>query len=102
MTTSMHRLQISLPQWQVQFLTERARRDGVSVAEVVRQLVEQEARVEPETQTEGLWAIAGLAEDHHPLLNGIPVSENPELYLTTATLQTPDDDAPEGTSQSEQ
>jgi hypothetical protein len=91
MATSMHRLQISLPQWQVQFLTERAQRDGVSVAEVIRQLVEQEAQAQPETSPGSLWAIAGLAEDTHPLLNGIPVSENPELYLTAAAPPSQDD-----------
>jgi hypothetical protein len=87
MTTLMHRLQISLPQWQVQFLTERARREGVSVAEIIRQLVEREAKARPDAQPDSLWAIAGLAEDTNPLLDGIPVSENPELYLTAAATQ---------------
>lgn len=85
MTTSMHRLQISLPQWQVQFLAERARRDGVSIAEVIRQLVERESEAQPKGKPDSVWEIAGMAEDTGPLINGIPVSENPELYLTAAT-----------------
>ncbi len=89
MTTSMHRLQISLPQWQVQFLTERARRDGVSVAEVIRQLVQRESEAQPKGEPDSLWAIAGMAEDANPLINGIPVSENPELYLTGAPGPSP-------------
>ena len=44
MATTMHRLQISLPNWQHQFLVERARRDGVSVAEVIRLMIEREAK----------------------------------------------------------
>ena len=80
MSTSMHRLQISLPEWQVQFLTARARRDGVSIAEVIRQLVEREAAA-GDASTDSLWEIVGLAEDHGPLVYGIPVSERPDLYL---------------------
>lgn len=82
MATTMHRLQISLPEWQVQYLTDQARRDGVSMAEVVRRLVSREAESAPRAQdVSTLWDIAGIAEDHGPLIGGIPVSERPELYL---------------------
>jgi hypothetical protein len=85
MTTSMHRLQISLPKWQVQLLRERAREQGCSVAEVVRQMVQREAESrQTGASDDGLWAIAGIGEDPHPLIGGIPVSESPELYLTQA------------------
>jgi hypothetical protein len=40
MTTSMHRLQISLQDQQLRYLADRARRDGVSMAEVIRRLLE--------------------------------------------------------------
>ena len=80
--TFMHRLLRSLPGWQVQFLTARARRDGISIAEVIRQLVEREAAMSAgDAKTDSLWEIVGLAEDHGPLVNGIPVSERPDLYL---------------------
>ena len=39
MATTMHRLQISIPEWQAQYLAARARRDRVSIAEIIRQLV---------------------------------------------------------------
>ena len=82
MATKMHRLQISLPHPQARFLAERARLDGVSMAEVVRRLIEQEAgSVQPSSGVEGLWNIAGIAEDRGPLIDGMAVSENPELYL---------------------
>jgi hypothetical protein len=46
MTTSMHRLQISLPEQQIRYLTERARREGLSMAEVIRRLIEGAAEKE--------------------------------------------------------
>ena len=79
----MHRLQISLPLWQFQFLSERARRDGISIAEVIRQLIQREveAASEQATSIDSIWEIVGIAEDHGPLMDGIPVSEAPDLYL---------------------
>jgi hypothetical protein len=79
----MHRLQISLPEWLVEYLRERAARDRVSLAEVIRRLVQREMEmVREEADPESLWSIAGLAEDRTPLIEGVPVSESPELYLT--------------------
>lgn len=46
MTTSMHRLQISLPEPQLRYLADRARRQGVSMAEVIRRLLEAAAAAE--------------------------------------------------------
>ena len=46
MTTSMHRLQISLPEQQFGYLAARARREGVSMAEVIRRLLEDAAEGE--------------------------------------------------------
>lgn len=83
MATTMHRLQISLPEWQAQYLAERARRDGVSIAEIIRRLVARDSKTAADRgATESLWQLAGLAEDREPLIDGTPVSESPELYLT--------------------
>jgi len=88
MTTSMHRLQVSLPRWQVQFLVERARRDKVSVAEIIRQMIERESKAAPtQASIDSLLEIVGLAQDHAPLIGNIPVSERPDLYL--AALSSP-------------
>lgn len=78
----MHRLQISLPLWQFQFLSERARRAGIIIAEVIRQLIQREveAASEQATSIDSIWEIVGIAEDHGPLMDGIPVSEAPDLY----------------------
>jgi ribbon-helix-helix CopG family protein len=80
MSTTMHRLQISIPQWEKQFLDERAKRDGVSVAEVIRQLIEREAEVSREG-ADSILKFSGFIKDPVPLINGIPVSENVDLYL---------------------
>jgi Co/Zn/Cd efflux system component len=37
----MHRLQISLPEWQYRFLREQASRTGQSIAGFIRELIEQ-------------------------------------------------------------
>ena len=87
MGTSMHRLQVSLPPWQVQFLAERAEREGVSIAEIIRRLIQNEAESSlMQASTESLWAIAGIAEDHGPFWGDPPVSERPDLYLAAAAV----------------
>jgi hypothetical protein len=88
MTTAMHRLQISLPTSQVDYLGERARRDGVSIAEVVRRLVERESIADRSgRKTDSLWAIAGIAEERADILPGTPVSERVDLYLAAASAE---------------
>ena len=83
MATTMHRLQISIPEWQAQYLAARAKRDGVSIAEFIRRLVERERETaQSQGSMDTLWELAGVAEDPGPLIDEIPVSENPELYLT--------------------
>ena len=82
MSTSMHRLQISLPPSELQFLKARAQRDGVSIAEIIRQLVRREAEANAaKTDAKSIWDIAGIGVDNHPLFDHIAVSERPELYL---------------------
>ncbi len=84
MSTSMHRLQISLPHDQMRFLAEQARRGGVSIAEVVRRIVRRELEDAPARGANSLWEIAGIGEDRGPLVGGVPVSEQPDLYVAEA------------------
>ena len=86
--SSMRRLQISLPRSQARFLAERARRDGVSIAEVIRQLIrrEEEAAAAQQSSVDSIWEIVGMITDDRPLMDGIPVSEQPDLYLAEAAL----------------
>jgi hypothetical protein len=88
MSTNMHRLQISLPQWEMQFLEERARRDGHSIAEVVRQLIQREATA-AQSGSDSVWEIAGIAADEGALIHDVPVSERPDLYLAAHTVPPP-------------
>ena len=81
----MHRLQISLSQTEMQFLVERARRGGHSIAEVVRQLIQREATA-AQSGSDSVWQIAGIAADEGVLIHNVPVSERPELYLAAHTL----------------
>lgn len=87
MATTMHRLQISLPHWQADFLAGRARQEGTSIAELVRRLVarEAEARSDEEPAT-SMRKIIGMINDDKPLIRGTPISENVDLYLAEAEV----------------
>ena len=80
MSTTMHRLQICLPESQVQYLVHRSKRDGISIAELIRRFVDDASKSADE-RTDSLWDIAGIGEDCMPLTKGVPVSEKPDMYL---------------------
>ena len=88
MSTTMHRLQISLPRDQYRFLRDRARRDGVSAAEVISQLLEREQSATTITKADidSALSIVGIGRDDGPLIDGLPVSENVDLYLTEMSV----------------
>jgi hypothetical protein len=67
MTTSMHRLQISLPEQQVRYLAERARQEGSSMAEVIRRLI----------------GGAAEREGRRPAPEGLSIAEGRTAYQTT-------------------
>lgn len=82
----MNRLQISLKDRQMKYLQERARREGISMAEVLRRLIQCELDAETRAEnTDSIWSLAGVAEDIRPLIGGIAVSERPEFYLFSPT-----------------
>ncbi len=82
MSTTMHRLQISLPRSQMEYLTMRARREGSSVAEVIRRMVQNATDTAPRRSVDSLWDIVGIGREQKPLIGDIPVSEQPALYLS--------------------
>lgn len=97
MTTQMHRLQISLPKAQAHFLRERARRDGVSAAEVIRRLLEREEQATPaitQADIDEALSFAGIGADNLPLIDGKAVSEYPDLYLAEIYADLHESDAP--------
>jgi hypothetical protein len=64
MTTSMHRLQISLQDQQLRYLANCARQDGVSMAEVIRRLLEGAAERESGRPSEGSVSIGEARSDY--------------------------------------
>ena len=85
----MHRLQISLPRSQLRYLADRARREGLSMAELIRRLVGREAEMAPARAPDSLWGIVGIGQERESLIDSIPVSEQPDLYIVE---QSADDD----------
>jgi hypothetical protein len=63
----MHRLQISLPEWQYRFLREQASRTGQSVASFIRKLIEQEAQaVQRPVEEDPIWEVVGIGQGGPP------------------------------------
>lgn len=73
----MHRTQISLEEKQYAFLLQSSRRQGISISELIRQLIE-EYRLSQLVENDPLTALAGIAEgdgqaggrDHDCFLHG--------------------------------
>jgi hypothetical protein len=81
MSTTMHRLQISLPQSQLRYLADRARREGISIAELIRRFIHRESESFSPRSIDSLLEIIGIGREREPLIEGIPVSEQPDLYI---------------------
>ena len=63
----MHRLQISLPEWQYRFLREQASRTGQSIAGFIRELIEQEAEtVQRPVEEDPIWEVVGIGQGGPP------------------------------------
>jgi hypothetical protein len=77
MGSTMHRLHICVEEHQYRYLAQRAKREGVSVAALVRRMVQQEAEATQPGGFDELLAIAGIGEDNAALEGGLPVSEGP-------------------------
>jgi len=77
----MHRLQICLPRSQVKYLTERAHREGISIAELIRRLIHRDSELTSKHSVDSIWSIVGISTDAEQLINNIPVSQDPDLYL---------------------
>lgn len=76
-TVFMHRTQLYLDETRYQFLVGWAKRRGQSVAQAVRDLIDERMRSTGRSKkTDPLWKIVGIAEG-----DGSPVAENDEEYL---------------------
>ena len=97
MATNMHRLQISLPKAQAHFLRERARREGISAAEMIRRLLEREeqtASTVTQADIDEALSFMGIGESTLPLIDGQAVSEHTDLYLAEIYADLHESDAP--------
>ena len=75
---AMHRLQISLPEWQYRFLQEQASRTGQSIAGFVRKLIEQEVQtVQRPVEEDPIWEVVGIGRGGPPY----DVSERVDEFL---------------------
>jgi len=63
---TMHRLQISIPNWQYQLLRQRARQTGQSIAGVIRELLEREAQALQDISSDPIWQMVGIAQGSPP------------------------------------
>jgi hypothetical protein len=77
----MHRLQISLPQSQLRYLADRARQESISMAELIRRLIQRESEVLTPRSKNSLLEIVGIGKEPGFLIDGIPASEQPDLYI---------------------
>lgn len=86
MATTMHRLQISLPTRQYDYLRARAERESASLAEIIRRLLEREEAENnfSEDDIDAALNFAGSVTEEAPLKGNLPVSENIDLYLLDA------------------
>jgi hypothetical protein len=72
----------------MEFLVKRARREGVSVAELIRRLVENEAQATElgPIDADAALSFAGIVAEEGSLIEGQPVSANVDLYLAEAAF----------------
>jgi hypothetical protein len=75
---AMHRLQISLPEWQYRFLREQASHTGQSIAGLIRKLIEKEAQiVQRPVEEDPIWEVVGIGQGGPPY----DVSERVDEFL---------------------
>jgi hypothetical protein len=89
MSENNKRLDLRFTKAQMQFLRKRAKQINCSVGDVLREIISREYNSEHQRATDNVAKIksmAGAFKDTMPLINGIAVSENVDLYLTQAAL----------------
>ena len=80
---TMHRLQISLTEWQYHFVREQASRTGQSMAGFIRKLIEQEAEtVQRPVEEDPIWEVVGIGRGGPPYdVSEYDVSERVDEFL---------------------
>lgn len=81
MTTTMHRLQISLPEQLFRYLAGRARQDDVSMAEVIRRLLDAATEGESDRPTSESLLLGETRPAYH--ISPMPALDEVVLHLPT-------------------
>jgi hypothetical protein len=80
---TLHRTQVLLAPKNVRYISARAGQKGVSMSEVIRQILDDAESREP-VAIESVWNMVGIGAEEKDLIGEIPVSENVDLYLIEA------------------
>jgi hypothetical protein len=82
----MVQMQIAVSDEHYQYLHQRAQKRGASLDQLVSELIEADI-AERQTQTDDpVIALIGAYHSDRPLIDNIPVSEDPDLYLIAEAL----------------
>lgn len=80
---NLHRKQVLLAPHNVRYVSARASQEGLSMSEVIRQILD-EAEARNPVAIESVWSMVGIGTEHAALVDDLPVSENVDRYLVEA------------------
>jgi hypothetical protein len=80
---TLHRTQVLLAPKNVRYISARANQEGLSMSEVIRQILDDAEAREP-VAIESVWAMVGIGIEESALIGDAAVSENTDLYLVEA------------------
>ena len=80
---NLHRTQVLLAPKNVRYISARASQDGLSMSEVIRQILDEAEASQPVT-IESVWEMVGIGTEGPALIGDAAVSENTDLYLVEA------------------
>jgi hypothetical protein len=79
----LHRTQVLLAPKNVRYISARANQEGLSMSEVIRQILD-DAEARNPVAIENVWTMVGIGAEEPALIGGVSVSENTDLYLVEA------------------
>jgi len=82
-TDTLHHQQVLLALRNVRYVSPRASQEGLSMSEVIRQILD-EAEARDPVAIESVWSMVGIGTEHAALVDDLPVSENVDPYLVEA------------------
>jgi hypothetical protein len=85
---TLHRTQVLLAPKNVRYISARASQEGLSMSEVIRQILDDAEAREPVT-IESVWTMVGIGAEGPAMIGDLAVSENTDLYLVEALASKP-------------